>query len=159
MTQKWVSVSEACVLLSISKSTLYRRINEGEIESKREGKQTMCLIDVSDASQHETNDTLNNSLQVIEQLSSENEHLRQQVIQLQENLNGKEADLRRKDEQIAEASHRHDTVVMQMTRIVEYQQQPFWRKLFQRKQLPPPVDETIMDAETGGQEAEESNLR
>ncbi|MFC1712716.1 hypothetical protein ACFL6S_03545 [Candidatus Poribacteria bacterium] len=32
------------------------------------------------------------------------------------------------------------------------QQQPFWRKLFQRKQLPPPVDETVMDAETGGQE-------
>ena len=152
MTQKWVSVSEACVLLSISKSTLYRRINEGEIESTREGKQTMCLIDVPDESQHETDDTLDNSLQVIEQLRSENEHLRQQVIQLQERLDEKDTDLRRKEEQIAEASHRHDTVVMQMTKIVEYQQQPFWRKLFQRKQLPPPVDETIMDVETGKQE-------
>ncbi len=152
MTQKWVSISEACVLLSISKSTLYRRINEGEIESKRDGKQTMCLIDVSDESQHETSDTLNNPLQVIDQIRSENVHLRQQVTQLQERLNKKDEDLRRKDEQLAEASHRHDTVVMQMTRIVEYQQQPFWRKLFQRKQLPPPVDETIMDAEVGGKE-------
>lgn len=138
MTQKWVSVSEACILLSISRSTLYRRINERGIESKREGKHTMCLVDVPDESQNETIDTLNNSLQVIEQLRSENEHLRQQVTQLQERLDEKDEDLRRKDEQIAEASHRHDTVVIQMTRIVEYQQQPFWRKLFQRKQLPPP---------------------
>ena len=149
MTQKWVSISEACVLLSISKSTLYRRINEGEIESKRNGKQTMCLIDVSDESQHETNDTLNNPLQVLDQIRSENIHLRQQVTELQERLNKKDEDLRRKDEQLAEASHRHDTVMMQMTKIVEYQQQPFWRKLFQRKQLPPPVDEIIMDVETG----------
>ncbi len=149
MTQKWVSVLEACVLLNISKSTLYRRINEGEIESKREGKQTMCLINVSDESQHETSDTLNNPLQAIGQIRSENVHLKQQVTQLQERLDKKDEDLRRKDEQLAEASHRHDTVVMQMTKIVEYQQQPFWRKLFQRKQLPPPVDETIMDVETG----------
>ena len=154
MTQKWVSVSEACVLLSISKSTLYRRINEGEIESKREGKLTMCLIDVPDGSQYGTNDTLDNSLQVIDQLRSENEHLRQQVIQLQERLDEKDEDLRRKDEQIAEASQRHDTVVMQLTKIVEYQQQPFWRKLFQRKQLPPPVDEAVMDAEVDGQKGE-----
>ena len=84
MTQKWVSISEACVLLSISKSTLYRRINEGGIESKREGKLTMCLIDMPDETQYETSDTPNNSLQVIDQLRSENEHLRQQVIQLQE---------------------------------------------------------------------------
>jgi len=152
MTQKWVSVSDACVMLSISKSTLYRRINEGEIESKREGKLTMCLIDVPDESQHETSDTFDSLLQVIDQLRSENEHLRQQVIKLQERLDQKDEDLRKKDEKLAEASHRHDTVVMQLTKIVEYQQQPFWRKLFQRKQLPPPVDEIIMDAETGGHE-------
>lgn len=152
MTQKWVSVSDACVILNISKSTLYRRINEGEIESKREGKHTACLVDVSNESQNETADTLDNSLQVMDQMRSENEYLRQQVIQLQERLNQKDEDLRRKDEQLAEASHRHDTVVMQMTRIVEYQQQPLWRKLFQRKQLPSPTDETIIDAETGKQE-------
>jgi len=100
-------------------------------------------------SQHETIDTLDNSLQVVEQLRSENEHLRQQVTQLQERLDEKDNDLRRKDEQIAEASHRHDTLVMQMTRLLEYHQQPFWRKLFSRKALPPPADETIMDMQLG----------
>ena len=152
MTRKWVSVSEACILLSISKSTLYRRINEGNIESKREGKLTMCLIDMPDESQYETSDTLNNSLHVVEQLRSENEHLRQQVTQLQERLDEKDEGLRRKDDQIAEASNRHDILLMQMTKMLEYERQPFWRKLFQRKQLPPPVDETIMDVEMGRRE-------
>lgn len=155
MTQKWVSVSDACFILSISKSTLYRRIKEGEIESKREGKYTMCLIDMQDKPEYGTSETLDNSPQVMDQLRSENGHLRQQVIQLQERLNQKDADLRRKDDQLAEASQRHDTVVMQLTRIVEYQQQSFWRRLFQRKQLPPPVDETIMDVGAGGQEKAE----
>ena len=56
MTQKWVSISDTCAILRISKSTLYSRINQGQVESKREGKLTMCLIDVPDESQYETSD-------------------------------------------------------------------------------------------------------
>jgi hypothetical protein len=56
---------------------------------------------------------------------------------------------------MADASHRHDTVVMQMTRLVEYHQQPFWRKLFSRKALPSPVEGNVVNMET--QEDKEKN--
>ena len=72
--------------------------------------------------------------------------LRQQVTALEEQvadkdaqLKEKDADLRRKDEQTAEAGQRHDTVVMQMTRLVEYHQQPFWKR-WRRRELPGPTN-------------------
>ena len=157
MTHKWVSVSDACVILKISKSTLYRRIKDGEIESKREGKLTMCLTDVPDESQNETSGTPNDTLQAIDHIRSENEHLRQQVAQLQGKLDQKDEDLRQKDEQMAEASHRHDTVVMQMTKMLEYHQQPFWQRWLKIKALPAPGDVMDMEPDTEEEATPEKN--
>ena len=50
-------------------------------------------------------------------------------------------------EAIEDASHRHDTLLMQMTKMLEYERQPFWRKLFSRKALPPPADGNVVDME------------
>lgn len=162
-SDKYISISETAKRLGVSERTVYRRIDKGEIKTVELGEKRVVLAEaLTDMSQ-------DNAL-LIQQLEAERDILRQRVSQLENELEHekekRQADsdywkkrLEEKDrqtdnlqEQLGEASHRHDTVVMQMTKIVEYQQQPFWRKLFQRKQLPPPVDETIMDAETGGQE-------
>ena len=131
MSSKWVTVDEAAAILKVSTSTVRRRIENEKIESKLEDGRR--LVWVSDDTQMSGRDE-----QLITALRTQNEHLRKQVEE-------KDKQIEKLQEQLAEASHRHDTVVMQMTRLLEYHQQPFWRKLFGRKALPPPVDETITD--------------
>jgi excisionase family DNA binding protein len=51
MAQKWVTMSQACLILGVSRRTLTRRISEGTIESKKlEGRL------VPDMSQEGTNE-------------------------------------------------------------------------------------------------------
>lgn len=72
----------------------------------------------------------------MEQLQKENDDLKQQIEYLKQQSQRKDDQIEKLQEQVAEASHRHDTVVMQMTRLLEYHQQPFWRRWRKRKQLP-----------------------
>ncbi len=141
---EWRTIAELAAELGVSDRTIRRRIDSGEYETKKQGRKILINVDNLDAKGGIMADTVSKDELL--------DILRTQVTDLKGQLQQKDEQIKAFQEQLKEASHRHDTVVMQMTRIVEYQQQPFWRKLFQRKQLPPPVDETIMDAEAGGQE-------
>ena len=137
MPDQWKTLREACEILGISESTLRRRIKQREFQSKIENNKRLVFIqELSQMTGQMTERAM------IQYLQSENERLLQENTELKEELNRrgaqlreKDEDLRRKDEQLAEASHRHDTVVMQMTRLLEYHQQPFWRRWRKRKQL------------------------
>jgi len=102
-----------------------------------------------------------------EMLSEQLDNRDEQIVNLQEQLNAAEhravlADELSRDkerllehlanrdnqivnlqEQLSEAGKRHDTVTLKFTQLLE-NYQPFWRRLFRRKQLPP-VDEVVMD--------------
>ncbi len=145
-SDNWYTIAEAVGILSVSDRTIRRRIDKGELETKLEGKTRYVYIDSMSSMMPDDM----SSRELINQLKSENDRLAQQLSEKDRQIESLQKQLEETQKDVAEASHRHDTVVMQLTRIVEYQQQPFWRKLFQRKQLPPPVDETIVDAETGG---------
>ena len=71
MSQKWVTVKQACNILSISRTTLYRRIKEDNIETKKDGNNmTMCCINVPNGTNIETTgvpDVTVNSLVQLEQ--------------------------------------------------------------------------------------------
>lgn len=222
MSFRWVSLNEAVGILGISISTLRRRIDAGQLESKVENGRRLVQVSGEIQASSKSNPTfidellienarleekierhkeqthqqdtrikelelrikekdeqistlqkeIDNSKELIDQYHNEisqakektslveplrenKENLERQMIQLRKKLDEKDEDLRRKDKQIAEASHRHDTVVMQMTKLLEYHQQPFWRKLFSRKALQPRVDETIIDAKS----AESDNVQ
>ena len=88
-----------------------------------------------------------------EEVSETDPGISEMVSPLQEQLAEKDKQIGKLQERLPEASHRHDTVVMQMTRLLEYHQESFWRKLFSRKALPPP--EQIMDMEPGDSKFEE----
>lgn len=145
---EYMSVKDAANFLNVTEKTVINRINRGELEGLQEGRFWKVRRESVEESAA--------SLSVNIQKGSEGSEVIQILkVQLQEKTN--EANELRKQveklmEDLRDASQRHDTVVMQFTRIVEYQQQPFWRKLFQRKQLPPAVDEAIIDGETGVQE-------
>ncbi len=155
MAQKWVSVVEACHILGISKSTLYRQIKQGEIESKKDGKATLCLITIPDESQKEESETqlgaqteTNEIQQLIEQLRKENEDLNQQKEYLKEQTQRKDDQIGNLQTQLeeshrdaSEASQRHDTIVLQLTRqlenqqkLLEYHQEPWYRRWFRKRE-------------------------
>lgn len=80
------------------------------------------------------------------QLHMQNENLKDQVEYLKTQIQEKDKQLESLQFQLQEASQRHDTVVMQMSKMLEYERQPFWRRLVGRKALPAPED--VMDMET-----------
>ena len=134
MNSKWVSLNEACEILDISLSTLRRRINAGKVESRLEGKKR--LVSISDENQVSSKTT---QATLIDQLRQENHRLNQQLAE-------KDRQIENLQTQLQDASQRHDTVVMQMSKMLEYERRPFWRRWFKQKALPAP--ENVVDMET-----------
>lgn len=135
MNFKWVSLNEACEILDISLSTLRRRIDAGEFESRLEGKRR--LVSISDEVQVSSKTT---QTALIDQLRQENDRLNQQLAEKDRQIEGLQ-------NQLQDASQRHDTVVMQMSKMLEYERQPFWRRWFKQKALPAPENVMNMEAE------------
>ena len=132
MKETWVTMTEACKILGISQSTLYRRVKKGEIESKKEDNATMCLVSVSNESQDDTMDTQ----ELLSQLRGEVEYLRNELTQ-------KESQTEEARKAAVEASQRHDTIVLQLTRqlenqqrLLEHQQEPWYRRWCRKRRTP-----------------------
>ncbi len=143
---KYLTLTEAATKLRVSERTIRRRIEKGEIGAEKfDGKLMVVADSIKELKELDT-DINRDKSSLIKELQQTVSAMRRQVAALEEQLEDKyaqlkekDADLRRKDEQMAEAGQRHDTVVMQMTRLVEYHQQPFWKR-WRRKQLPGSTD-------------------
>ena len=151
MSQKWITVKDAANMIGVHDRTIRRYISEGKLKAKKENNRVLIDIDTINDLDHtqDHRQAIGSDQdiaydQIIKQ-EKEIEFLRDRVKELEKQL----SDARQASE---EASHRHDTVVLQMTRLLEYEQLPFWRKLFSRKALPAP--DQIMDMEPGEQEKE-----
>jgi len=121
MADKWVTMAAACQTLGISDRTLRRRIEQGKIKSKLENSRRLVLID---SGGHMAANEADAAL--IEQLRSEVEYLREELKQTREEL--------------TQSKERSDTIILQLTRqlenqqnLLEYQQSPFWKRWFRRK--------------------------
>jgi len=143
---KWYTTEEAAQILGVSSRTVRRRIQSGQLPSKLEKgiryvhiNKEDILADIEDAGEGQLGQTA-----LLEELQSEVEYLREQVTELQGRLEQKDeylqTELKRKDEQMAEASQRHDTIILQLTRqleqsqrLLEYHQDPWWRRWFRKK--------------------------
>ena len=130
MTSRWLSSIEACQVLGISQSTLRRRIDKGEVETKLESGKRMVLVTVDNYV-----DTTNPETEMVKRLQSEIELLRDQVKQ-------KDDQIKKLQEELGESRERSDTIIMTLTRQVQdaqqlasYWQQPFWRRWGKNKQL------------------------
>ena len=127
----WYTIKESLEILGISRKTLYRKMNSGEIESKKVGSARFVKIGdpeetqtVSDnTSQTVSNDTMFDTNDVIRNQQGEIEFLRSQVEHLQKEL--------------SDTKTRSDTMILKLTQTVDNQQlllieskTPFWKKLF-----------------------------
>ena len=127
----WYTIKESLEILGISRKTLYRKMDSGEIESKKVGSARFVKIGdpeetqtVSDnTSQTVSNDTMFDTNDVIRNQQGEIEFLRSQVEHLQKEL--------------SDTKTRSDTMILKLTQTVDNQQlllieskTPFWKKLF-----------------------------
>ncbi len=144
-SDKYLTLTEVAAKLGVSERTIRRRIDKGEIGAEKfDGKLMVVADSITELTEMDTY-VNRDKTSLIKELQQTVSSLRRQVAALEEQLENKntqlkekDVDLRRKDEQMAESGQRHDTVVLQMTRLVEYHQQPFWRR-WRRKQLPGPT--------------------
>ena len=74
--------------------------------------------------------------------------LKAQIEDLRGQIDKKDQQIENLQIQLQEASQCHDTVVMQMSKMLEYERQPFWRRWFKQKSLPPPGDVMDMEPDT-----------
>jgi excisionase family DNA binding protein len=123
MTSKWVNVTEACQSLGISESTLRRHIDQGKIESKKEYGRRLILIETDNHMISTVTEA-----DMISQLRSELEHLREENQFLRQKLDDAE-----------ESRQRQDTITLQLTRqleqsqrLLEYHQEPWYRRWFRK---------------------------
>lgn len=135
MTGQWKTLKEAGEILGVSESTIRRRIKQDDIQSKVENNKRLILI-------QEVNQ-MTGQMTEYAHLKTENERLLQENAELKEQLKHRDSQLQVKDEQTAEASNRHDTIVLQLTRhleqsqrLLEYHEEPFYRRWFRRKRTP-----------------------
>ena len=146
-TDKWYTIKEAAEILNISERTVWRRKKEGKIKFRF--KKGTCYFKIDDAIVNVDTDIVKDIDAVaisalIEQLQSENERLIQELSDLRNELKRKEEthkqELQQKDALLEQNRNRQDTIILQLTRQLEQSQrllgyqEPWYRKLFRRKQ-------------------------
>ncbi len=109
---KWVTLAEASGILGISERTIWRRVSNGIIEAKREGRRTLVKIDENTDTYVGQSQSLSDKDDIIKWLKAEIETKNKQIEQLQVELK-----LNRE---------RSDAIIMKLTQELEYQ-----RLLFQ----------------------------
>ena len=123
----WYTIKESLEILGISRKTLYRKMDSGEIESKKVGSARFVKIGDPEETQTVSDDTSqtvsSDTNDVIRNQQGEIEFLRSQVEYLQTEL--------------SDTKTRSDTMILKLTQTVDNQQlllieskTPFWKKLF-----------------------------
>ncbi len=137
MSSKWVSMKQACDILDISISTLRRRIDNGEIESKLEGNRRSILI------HHDTSSDTSTKQEATQPDTSFVEQLKYQIESLQKQLDTREGEVVKLQEELSQSRERSDTIILQLTRqveqsqrMLEYHEEPWYRRWFRRQRRP-----------------------
>ena len=124
MAKRFVTMAEACQILNISQRTLHRRIREGLIESKKEGKRRLVLVDDSHIAASDTH-MAEADMPLMEYLREENAYLRQKLDEATKLLDS--------------ASERRETIVLQLKRQVDEAKRlledrgSWWKKIWRRR--------------------------
>lgn len=149
-------MADACQALGLSDRTMRRRIKSGDVRSKLDnhGHRLIWVSEEAALVYGRPNGGQNIELDKLradnQSLATENELLKARISELERDRDNLQQQIENLQIQLQDASQRHDTVVMQMTRMLEYERQPFWRRWFKYKALPAPGD--VIDMEPGSKE-------
>jgi predicted site-specific integrase-resolvase len=121
MADKWVNRAVACQVKGISERTLRRWINEGKIQSKREGKGLFVLVDIADteAVNNGQGADIQADTTLIEQVRRENELLREQLTEKDKQIGKLQEQLSDTQKESGEAKERSDMLLLNSQRQLE----------------------------------------
>lgn len=122
--ERWVTVKEAASFRNCSERNILDLIHRGRLEGRKNGRRWEVLIDFPEDYAEE----VPQNAEVITVLKDQLQEKDKQIDSLQR--------------QLGEASERHDTIVLQMTRqleqsqrLLEYHQDPWYRRWFRRRKV------------------------
>ena len=140
----WLTTAEAAEALGVSERQVRNRVKTGKLKGKKQGNR--WLIDTSlreaETEMHDNSSEVSElpteittSEGLVSRLEANNEWLRHRVDELGTQL----AETRKAGE---EASQRHDTIILQLTRqleqsqrLLEYHQSPWWRRWLSKRKV------------------------
>jgi len=136
-SQEWISTKEAARRLNKSVRYIRSMIHEKKLRAKRRGSVWLVhdsLLPGTEAADGVPSESAGNMRETVEILKAQLEAKDRQIEGLQRHL-----------ESAAEAGERHDTIVLQLTRhleqsqrLLEYQGDPWYRRLLRKGRKPPP---------------------
>jgi len=119
---EWIPVSKAAQVRKCSERNIYILANKGVLQSKKEGRRLLVLMDVPE-----------NTSEIDPKIS-------EMISILQKQLEEKDKQIENLQTQLEDSSQRSDTIVLQFTRqlenqhkLLEYHQEPWYRKWFRKK--------------------------
>lgn len=122
MPKEWITVKAAANFRSCSERNVLDLIKRGTLKGKKEGRRWLVWMDVPE----EPPEDVPNVPEVLAAFRQQLEEKDKQIAKLQDEL--------------SEASQRHDTIVLQLTRqleqsqrLLEYHQDPWYRRWFRKK--------------------------
>ena len=146
-----MTIAEVAKLIGKSEQSVRRAIKSGKLQATMiDGRYEINEDDIPDSlrdSQPIVTDNQADTQSDSQAIVSENESLKARILELESDKKRLQQQIENLQTQLSDASQRHDTVVMQMSRMLEYERQPFWRRWFKQKVLPAPGD--VMDMEPG----------
>ena len=131
----WITVKEAARKLSVSERNVRFKVSSGKLKAKRDGRRWLVhsslSADVSDTGRIPEAPAADT--EVIQMLKSEIEKRDKQ-------LEEKDRQMAKLQEELSERSQRQDTIILQLTRqmeqsqrMLEYHQSPWYHRWFSRK--------------------------
>jgi len=106
---KWVTIQEASVILGMSERTVWRKVANGSIEAKSEGKKKYVKIVTNDGIDDNNVVTMTDKNDIIKYLKNELEKRNKQIENLQTELKN--------------SRERSDSIIMKLAEELEFQRQ------------------------------------
>lgn len=129
MPEEWITVKEAAEALGISERQVRHKAAIGKLKARKDKNKWLIhhsFAEVESEAVGGPSEVSELPSEVIHRLESESKWLRERVEEL--------------EKQLADASERHDTIVLQLTRqleqsqrLLEYHQEPWYRRWFRGK--------------------------
>ena len=136
-------------MIGVHDRTIRRYISEGKLQAKKEGRYVLINIDsvndlrmtdhTPDHTEDHTEDHIQTAGSKIVALQDQTRRQEEEILFLRDRIKELEQQSAETRKEAAEASQRHDTIVLQLTRqleqsqrLLEYRQEPWYRRWFNR---------------------------
>jgi len=136
---EWITVKAAAQLRECSERNILDLIKRGTLEGKKDkdGRRWLALMDIPEETTGKTSEYSEGLPNISEVVTLLKAQLDENRTQLEE----KDKQIERLQEELSQASERSDTIVLQLTRqiehsqrLLEYKSEPWHRRIFRRKQ-------------------------